>query len=546
MSNVKFSRLVARGIICAEELENVRKKSELLGQPLENLLIETGVPKHEILFCLSTYYNCPYIEFDEDVLISQGIMSSIDAKRLKKALWLPLSVQKTEAEVIAYDPWEKTTIEDIKKTLGVEKIDFKVALPLDLVRIIENNQDLNHGFPPSAGRTPLAKVRTYLAGQRTELSLQRTALSRGRTGLAFLRTGIAFITAAITLFRIFGTGYLIIPCLLLLAVGIASVSDGLLWYLTSRKKASQNVRPPLGEAPPGFSVLKVSVTDPHPVFSRTEPVEGAEEVRNNWSSLSPVQRRRFLANDRTDMAEERTALAILRTNMAKARTGLAFARTGIAFAGLGIGLFWKFPSGPWTVFDITLIVLGALMAIEGLYWYLPGRSAGIEGLKRITRAEKLKNIWEMVFPPSYGPRRKDHGNPPVKSSHAPGIWGTTGLALERTMLAERRNIMARLRTVMARSRTAMAFIRTGLSISVVGTLLLVLLGTTSPLWDLLDCILIATGVLLITNGILWYIPAEKIRQQFPYCFGDFEISLPDYGKPSGLWRKAVFSHDDIE
>jgi len=546
MRNIKFQRLLSKGIIASGDLEAAVKKSEQLGTRLEDLLVEMAVPKHEILFCLSAHYNCPFVEFSEDVLVSRSVMKRVDAERLKKDLWLPLSIQETKAEVIACDPEDGATREDIKKTLGVNEIAFRVAIPQDLVRIIENNQDLNHGFPPSAGRTPLAKVRTALAGYRAAFSLQRTALAKGRTGLAFLRTGIAFITAAITLYRLFGTGWLLIVDFLLLAAGVVSAADGLVWYLSSRIKATKDISFPAREALSGFSVLESEESDSGQVFSRKGPVQGADEMRTGWNSLSPVQRRRFLANDRTDLAEERTSLANLRTEMARARTGLAFARSGVAFAGLGIGLFRTFPSGPWTVFDIALMVLGAAMTAEGLYWYLPGRTAGIEGLKRISRAEKMKNIWELVFPSFSRTRVQDHWNLPVKSSQSPGIWGTTGLALERTVLAERRNIMARLRTVMARSRTAMSFIRTGLSISAVGTLLLVVFGASRPLWNIVECVLIAAGMIIAINGLLWYVPAEKIRRQFPYCFGDLEISLPDYGKPAGLWRKVVFSHDDIE
>ncbi len=105
--------------------------------------------------------------------------------------------------------------------------------------------------------------------------------------------------------------------------------------------------------------------------------------------------------------------------------------------------------------------------------------------------------------------------------------------------------MAKLRTIMARSRTGMSFIRTGTSISAVGAGLLVYFGTGSFWWTALDIALIAAGVAFIIDGYLWKLPAEKMRRQFPYCFGEMEIVVPDYGKPSRLWGKAVFEHEDI-
>lgn len=53
------------------------------------------------------------------------------------------------------------------------------------------------------------------------------------------------------------------------------------------------------------------------------------------------------------------------------------------------------------------------------------------------------------------------------------------------------------------------------------------------------------GLLFILDGLYWHLPAEKIKRQFPYCYADLDIPLPDYGRPAAVWPKAVFSHDDI-
>lgn len=549
MVNNKFERSVRRGIITEKVLDEVIEESRASKKYLEELLIRKGIPKHEILFCLSEYYGCPFVEYDEGILISQNITRKIDMERLKQILWIPLSVNDGAAEVIAYTPDNPAVIEDIKRTLGVDEIKFLIALPADLIRIIENNQDLNPGFPPSAGRTPLAMVRTFLAERRSLLACYRTSLAKGRTGLAFLRTGISFITIALVLFRIFGIGYLTILETALLMTGIIAAVDGFKWYIPARKTGKKQLDCTSTEPTWGTTVLEVSNPGNNPCFTRTKPIEGADKLRADWNSLSPVMRRRFLASDRTDLAEERTTLACYRTIMARARTGLSFTRTGIAFIGLGIAFLRQFHAGPWTVFDAGLILTGILMAMEGFYWYIPGRSAGIKGFESFRKTESKKSIWDFVFPPVY--KQSVSQNifgcmpPPVRSSHSPGIWATTGLALERTVLADRRNVMARLRTIMARSRTGMAFIRTGMSISAVGMGLMVYFGIGNIEWVIFNAVMIFAGLILITDGLYWHIPAEKIKRQFPYCFGDMEISIPDYGKPARFWSKVVFSHDDL-
>jgi uncharacterized membrane protein YidH (DUF202 family) len=420
-------------------------------------------------------------------------------------------------------------------------------LPDESALAAAERQDLNPGFPPSAGRTPLARVRNLLARRRLSLARDRTALAKGRTGLAFLRTGISFVTVALVLLRVFGPGWLLTLEGLLVAGGLFMIVDGLLWYLPTRGRVAEQLDCHGTAATGGTTVLEAPGLPGEPAFRRSAPVPGAAELRADWHNLSPVQRRRFLASDRTDLAEERTVLACLRTAMARARTGLAFSRTGVALCGLGVALLRQFGAGPWSLLDGTLIALGAAMVLEGFHWYLPGRRAGAEGERSVRTAERAAGVWDLFFPPV-------HAAPAaapaaialcLRRPCRPGIWGTTGLALERTVLADRRNVMARLRTVMARSRTGLAFIRTGMSISAVGLGLLAGFGAGSPGWAAFDLALLLIGTALVADGLYWHLPAERIRRQFPYCFGDLEIALPDYGRPAAEWGKVRLSHGDV-
>lgn len=396
-------------------------------------------------------------------------------------------------------------------------------------------------IPVPAGRTPLAKVRDYLAARRSQFADQRTAMSRGRTGLAFFRTGIALITIAVTLLRAFGTGILTLFDVALIVVGVVAIYDGLRWYVPVRLDIGRHLDYKAPARPEGISVLEVEDEAGTPRFIRSQPVAGAQQLRDGWKRLTPIERRRFLANDRTDLAEERTVFASLRTTMARARLGLAFTRSGVAFAGLGIALLRKFPASGWIYFDVLLVVAGSLMALEGFHWYVPGYRAGSDALRRFRESLSESTIWDQAFP-RLGLARSSL--PPIKASHAPGIWGTTGLALERTVLAERRNLMSRLRTVMSYSRMGLAYMRTGASISAVGAGLIAFVSA-SVAWTVFDAVLIAAGFMMIVDGWRWYRPSEKVRRQFPYCYGDMEIAMPDYGKPRGKWSRVVFSHDDL-
>jgi uncharacterized membrane protein YidH (DUF202 family) len=542
LSEVKGGECVGK-----DALKRMLKEQSGAIEYLEKLILTRQVLKHEVLDLLSEHYNVPALEYDEMILAKPGTIRLLDLDQLMETPWFPVSVRGSKACVAASNPQDPAIAEATKKMLNISDVQFLVALPSDIRLMIENNRDVNHNFPPSAGRTPLARLRTWLADQRTMLAGYRTSLAKGRTGLAFIRTGLAFVSIALVLFRLFGMGLLNVLEVLLLVSGIAMFVDGFIWYLPARKVKKTRVDYVPTEPTFGTTVLEFDYQNGKPSFKRTLPIEGAEALRTRWNRLTPVMRRRFLANDRTDLAEERTILANYRTIMARARTGLAFTRTGIAFSGLGIAMLRQFPSSAWRVLDLVLILMGIAITMEGLYWYFPGRQTSKVSAEAIKKTYKRVSIWDFIFRPFH--KRLHLDDLPqtlaIKGSHALGIWGTTGLALERTLIADRRNVKSRLRTVMARSRTGMAFIRTGASFFSIGLGLQVYFGSASLLWTLHNTALILVGVFLIADGFYWHLPAEKTKKEFPYCFADMEIVFPDYAKPSPLWKKVVFSHEDL-
>lgn len=92
MTDTKFARLTKRGIITIEEWKRAARAAAASGKYPEEVLREAGVPKQELLFCLSEYYNCPFVEYDEGIILSRKAHRRGDGERLKSALWAPLSL----------------------------------------------------------------------------------------------------------------------------------------------------------------------------------------------------------------------------------------------------------------------------------------------------------------------------------------------------------------------------------------------------------------------------------------------------------------------
>jgi uncharacterized membrane protein YidH (DUF202 family) len=479
--------------------------------------------------------------FDEALAPSEALAASLDFARLQALRWLPLKVENGRAWIITPRDDLDAVKDEARALLGVEASDISKATDSALTRFIEHAQDINPGFPLESGRTILARTRTFLADKRSQFASYRTLLAKGRTGLATLRTGIALTTVSLILIKVFGfAGLVIIPEGMLMILGVIMLIDGLIWYIPCRRLAQKStLQAPVG---PGeaFTIPFAYLKDGHIVIRRSPPVAGAGNLVKDHDRLSPIMRRRLLALERTELALERTRLAFFRTIMAKSRTGMALVRTGIALTGVGMALQQRIHSGSIDILGFAFIAVGIVLVVEGLGWYLSGRKSKLLSQSESEKAGEKSAGWEMLFPPASSEMEQRYRSVPlVMPGTSPGIWGTTGLALERTLLAERRNVMARFRTSHARSRTGMAYLRTAANFVAVGLGLLLTGPARSAGWTVLECGIIAVGILLFSDGLYWIIPAKRERWQLPFCDCQMEISIPDYLKPVTEWQTFI-------
>jgi len=482
-----------------------------------------------------------WVLFDEALAPPEALAAGLDFVRLAAARWLPLKVEGGRAWVISPRGDREAVAAEARALLGVGGADVSGCTDFTLTRFMEHAQDLNPGFPVEAGRTILARTRTFLADKRSQLANNRTFLAKGRTGLAMLRTGLALVTVSLILIKVFGVEDLaIIPEGMLMVWGTIMVVDGLIWYVPVRRLAKSAPRAPIGPGEP-FTIPFAELEEGKIVIRRSKPVAGAAELAQDHDRLSPVMRRRFLALERTELAVERTRLAFFRTIMARSRTGMALVRTGIALAGIGMAFQQRIHSGSTDILGFGLIVVGFVLIVEGLSWYFAGHKSGHLSQSESEKAGEKSAGWDMLLPPAdsgeTGQRYRSMAV--IMAGSSPGIWGTTGLALERTLLAERRNVMARFRTSHARSRTGMAYLRTAANFVAVGLGLLLTGPARGMGWTFLECAIIVVGLLLFADGLYWIIPARRERWQLPFCESQMEISMPDYLKPAQEWPTFI-------
>ena len=237
-----------------------------------------------------------------------------------------------------------------------------------------------------------------------------------------------------------------------------------------------------------------------------------------------------LAFWRNTMAQWRTRLACYRNDMAMGRTGLAFLRWGLGFVAVSNALMRMRMPLYGTIFPLLTMTAGFLMAFYGLVMYLKIRKSrlrppGHHTLVEVTSAT-LQFLEDYHFIDDSGrtvPTKQtmlgrlgdflaDHCTILYPS---PASKERTQLARERNVLAAQRTVAACYRTIYSRARTGLAFIRTGVSFASLGLGLLQYFGVSAL--SVFDALLVISGIFMIVDGFLWYMPVRKEQSEIPRC-----------------------------
>ncbi|MEW6381508.1 MAG: ATPase, T2SS/T4P/T4SS family [bacterium] len=133
----KFQMLVQQNILSEKELQEAIRRSRESNKAIEQILMrEYKVAKKNILDSLSDFYQCPFIEFDPEYKIDEGILGRLSPNYLNKHFWMPLRKSGETIEVLVDDPRDIQKIDEIKLTLNQQKITLIGALREDIVKFI--------------------------------------------------------------------------------------------------------------------------------------------------------------------------------------------------------------------------------------------------------------------------------------------------------------------------------------------------------------------------------------------------------------------------
>ncbi len=379
-----FSFLVSSGSLPAESFEAASQTAAANNLPLSLVLMrEYGLPRAVLLQALADYYHCPFVEYDERLPIPPELLTTgITTDQLRAEGWFPIIKEKDGSIVIACtNPADPGLPAKVKTYFGSAPYIFQVCLPDDITWFTDDFLNAKPGELIGTERTDNAFWRNTMAQWRTLLACYRTDMAKTRTALALTRAGLALVTITFAYSRIHKETAPIGLSSSIMLIGSILTIIGLPAYLQvhwSRLKP-----------PGGLTLMEVTsaallflenfhFVDGPQLKTSTRPTmlgrlsDFLAEFCTIYYYPAPASRERtHLVRERNVLAAQRTIAACNRTIYARARTGLSFTRTGISFMSIGIGLIIYFGLGLDIIFYGTLILIGLMLAVDGILWYIP-------------------------------------------------------------------------------------------------------------------------------------------------------------------------------
>src|SRR5262245_21515830 len=132
-----YDPLILEGFIRQAELVKAVQESLEGGIDLERLLIDKyRVPKSVLGKTLSSFFDCPYIPYDDRTLADPQLLNNLSHDYLRKHHWVPLKQQDDILDVLIDNPHDLDRGHDIQRAFPGLTIRYAVGLRCDIERFL--------------------------------------------------------------------------------------------------------------------------------------------------------------------------------------------------------------------------------------------------------------------------------------------------------------------------------------------------------------------------------------------------------------------------
>jgi type II secretory ATPase GspE/PulE/Tfp pilus assembly ATPase PilB-like protein len=133
----KFDALIYAGRLTHEEVEAATREAQSKRHPVEAVLLtKYHLSKQEIGYALSTFYQCPFVEYESGATLDAALVRNITRSYLTTNVWVPLRATPEWVEILIDDPRAFQKMQDIRRLSPNKEIRCAVGLRDDILSFI--------------------------------------------------------------------------------------------------------------------------------------------------------------------------------------------------------------------------------------------------------------------------------------------------------------------------------------------------------------------------------------------------------------------------
>jgi type II secretory ATPase GspE/PulE/Tfp pilus assembly ATPase PilB-like protein len=133
----KFDYLLEQHLLTRQELGEAVAEARRKRCDVESVLLDTyRLPKAELGQALSQFYGCPFLAFDDHVMVDRSLLKELNFEFLKANYWLPLRRDGATIEVLLDNPKDLLKTEHIQMLLHGAPLRWLVGLRPDILRYL--------------------------------------------------------------------------------------------------------------------------------------------------------------------------------------------------------------------------------------------------------------------------------------------------------------------------------------------------------------------------------------------------------------------------
>jgi type II secretory ATPase GspE/PulE/Tfp pilus assembly ATPase PilB-like protein len=158
----KFDYLLEQQLLTRHDLSTAMTEARRKRCDVETVLLDTyRIPKADLGHALARFYGCPFLPFDDRLVVDRSLLKDLNFEFLKANCWLPLRRDGATIEVLVDNPKDLLKTEHIQMLLRGAPLRWLVSLRPDILQYLAS----------ATGRHPeLGSIQDIL-GELTEEAL---------------------------------------------------------------------------------------------------------------------------------------------------------------------------------------------------------------------------------------------------------------------------------------------------------------------------------------------------------------------------------------